>query len=283
MIRCGQLSIAVVLFAVLPAVAEEAGPSQGSCELLQRFRIDEARQGVAVDADAFYAVGNAVIAKFDKETGALVAKWAGETHGSIVHLNSAAVVDGKIYAAHSNYPARPMASSVEIWDTATLKHVESHSLGTELSWRGWLAWLDRDAKGVWWGAFANYNRGSDKSSLADGSKYTQLVRFDSGWRVAETWVFPDALIEEFGDMSNSGGSWGPDGKLYVTGHDKARLYVVELPEIGSQLKWIGTLSAEISGQGIAFDHGRPGVIYGMIRKKEGNEITVCRVKPPAAD
>jgi hypothetical protein len=279
MIRFGQLSIAVAIFAALPAVAEEPSP-QGSCELLQRFQIDEARQAVAVDADAFYAVDNTVIAKFDKKTGALVAKWAGELHGSIVHLNSAVVVDGKIYAAHSNYPAGTMASSVEIWDAATLEHLESHGLGTG---RGWLAWLDRDAKGVWWGAFANYNRGSDQSSLASGSRYTQLVRFDADWRVAEAWVFPDALVNEFGDMSNSGGSWGPDGKLYVTGHGKALLYVVELPEIGSQLKWIGTLSAEISGQGIAFDHGRPGVIYGIIRKKEGNEVTVSRVNLPAAN
>jgi hypothetical protein len=280
MIRCGQLSIVVVLFAVLPAVAAEAGPSQGSCELLARFRTDEARQGVAVDAGAFYAVDNTTIAKFDKKTGALVAKWAGEMHGSIVHLNSASVVDGKIYAAHSNYPARPMTSSIEIWDAAALKHLESHSLGTE---RGWLAWLDRDAKGVWWGAFANYNRGSDRSSLAYGSRYTQVVRFDADWRVAETWVFPDALVNEFGDMSNSGGSWGPDGKLYVTGHDKAKLYVVEPPKIGAQLKWIGTLSAEISGQGIAFDHSRPGVIYGIIRKKEGNDVTVCRANLPVAN
>lgn len=279
MIRFGQLSIAVAIFAALPAIAEEA-PPRGSCELLQRFRIDEARQGVAVDADAFYAVDNTIIAKFDKKTGALVTKWVGETPGSIVHLNSAAVVDGKLYAAHSNYPAKPMTSSVEIWDAATLKHLESHSLDTE---RGWLAWLDRDAKGVWWGAFANYNSGSDRSSLAYGSKYTQLVRFDPDWRVAEAWEFPDALVNEFGDMSSSGGSWGPDGKLYVTGHDKARLYVVELPEIGAQLNWIGTLPAEISGQGIAFDHSRPGVIYGIIRKKEANEVTVCRVKLPGSN
>lgn len=276
MIRFGPLSIAVALLAALPAIAKEA-PPQGSCELLRRFQIDEARQAVAVDADAFYAIDNTIIAKFDKQTGALVTTWAGETHGSIVHLNSATVVDGKLYAAHSNYPARPIASSVEIWDAATLGHLESRSLGTE---RGWLAWLDRDATGIWWGAFATYNSGPDKSSLTDGSRFTQVARFDANWRVAETWAFPDALVEEFGDMSNSGGSWGPDGKLYVTGHDKARLYVVEPPEIGAQLKWVGTLSAAIGGQGIAFDHSRPGMIYGIIRKKDGNEVTVCRVKLP---
>jgi hypothetical protein len=99
--------------------------------------------------------------------------------------------------------------------------------------------------------------------------------------VAEAWVFPDALVEKFDDMSNSGGSWGPDGKLYVTGHDNAELYVMELPKIGSELKWVGTIPAEIGGQGFAFDHSQPGVIYGIIRKTDGNEVTVSRVTPPA--
>jgi hypothetical protein len=284
MIRFRQLSFAVIVFAVplfapVPAVAEEAGPPVGSSELLQRFQIKEARQGVGVDADAFYAVDNTMIAKFDKKTGALIAKWEGDAGGAAIHLDSAAVVDGKLYAAHSNYPAWPMTSSIEIWDAATLKHLESHSLGIE---RGSLTWLDRDAKGVWWGAFANYNRVFDKSPTAYGNKYnTQVVRFDADWRVAEAWVFPDALVEKFDDMSNSGGSWGPDGKLYVTGHDNAELYVMELPEIGSELKWVGTIPAEIGGQGFAFDHSQPGVIYGIIRKKEGSEVTVSRVTPPA--
>ncbi|WP_119300407.1 cycloisomerase [Dongia deserti] len=275
------LSFAVLMFAKLPALAEEAGPPMGTSELIQRFQIKEARQGVGVDADAFYAVDNTVIAKYDKKTGALIAKWEGDADGLTIHLDSAAVVDGKLYAAHSNYPAWPMTSSIEIWDAATMKHIESHSLGSA---RGSLTWLDRDANGIWWGAFANYDRVSDKSPLAYGNKYnTQLVRFDANWRVAEAWVFPDALVEKFDDMSNSGGSWGPDGKLYVTGHDNAELYIMDLPTIGSELKWVGTIPAEIAGQGIAFDHSQPGVVYGVIRKKEGSEVTVSRVTPPVVN
>ena len=34
-----SLAVAVLLFAALPALAEEAGPPQGSSELLQRFQI----------------------------------------------------------------------------------------------------------------------------------------------------------------------------------------------------------------------------------------------------
>jgi hypothetical protein len=273
------LCFAAALFATLPAMAEDAGPPQGSSELIQRFQIKEARQAVAVDADAFYAVDNTAIAKYDKKTGTLIAKWEGDQASGAIHLDSGVVVDGKLYAAHSNYPGWPMVSSIEIWDAATMKHIESHSLGIE---RGSLTWLDRDVKGRWWGAFANYNRVFDKSPIAYGNKYnTQLVRFDADWRVAEAWVFPDALVEKFDDMSNSGGSWGPDGKLYVTGHDNPELYVIELPEIGATLKWVGTIPAEIGGQGFAFDHSQPGIIYGIIRKKDGNEVTVSRLKPPA--
>jgi hypothetical protein len=281
MLRLGQLSFAALLVAALPASAEEAGPPVGSSELIQRFQIKEARQGVGVDAEAFYAVDNTVIAKYDKKAGTHIAKWDADADGSAIHLDSAAVVDGKLYAAHSNYPAWPMTSSVEVWDTATMRHIESHSLGIE---RGSLTWLDRDSQGVWWGTFANYNRVFDKSPIAYGNKYnTQLVRFDADWRVAEAWVFPDALVEKFDDMSNSGGAWGPDGKLYVTGHENAELYITELPKFGSELKWIGTIPAEIAGQGIAFDHSRPGVIYGIIRKKEGSEVTVSRIMPPVVN
>jgi len=278
MLSVRSLSCAVLLLAALPAIAEEAAPPQGSSELIQRFQIKEARQAVAVDADSFYAIDNTTIAKYDKKTGTLISKWEDKDSGAI-HLDSATVVDGKLYAAHSNYPAWPMASSIEIFDAATMKHIESHSLGIE---RGSLTWLDRDAKGQWWGAFANYNRVFDKSPIAYGNKYnTQLVRFDADWRVAEAWVFPDALVEKFDDMSNSGGSWGPDGKLYVTGHDNPELYVMEIPEFGAELKWVGTIPVEIGGQGFAFDHSQPDVIYGIIRKKDGNEVTVSRLKPPA--
>ena len=275
MIGLHRLGFVAVVLATLPALADEAWPPRGKSELLQRFQIKEARQGVGVDADAFYAVDNSAIAKYDKKTGAFISKW----EGAAIHLDSAAVVDGKIYAAHSNYPARPMTSSIEIWDAASMRHTESHSLGIE---RGSLTWLDRDAKGVWWGAFANYNRVFDKSPIASGNKYkTQLVRFDADWRVAEAWVYPDALVEKFDDMSNSGGAWGADGKLYITGHDNPELYVMELPKIGSELKWVGTIPVEIGGQGFAFDHSQPGVIYGIIRKKDGGEVTVSRVTPPA--
>lgn len=248
----------------------------GQSEVLSTALIKEARQAVAVDDKAFYAIDNTTIAKYDKETGKQIGIWEGHKDGPILHLDSGVVIDGKLYAAHSNYPKWPMTSSVEIWDAGTMKHIDSHSLGID---RGSLTWLDRDAKGVWWGAFANYNRVFDKSPVAYGNKYnTQIVRFDDKWRVEEAFVLPDALIAKFGDMSNSGGSWGADGKLYITGHDNAELYVMDVPEMGSELRWLATIPLKIAGQGIAWDRSNPGVIYGIIRDKTtGNNVTVNKI------
>jgi hypothetical protein len=94
-----------------------------------------------------------------------------------------------------------------------------------------------------------------------------MVKFDDNWQWQEAWVLPAKLIPKFGVMSNSGGSWGPDGLLYLSGHDPAEVYVMKLPEAGSVLQWIDTIPLNIAGQGIAWDRSEPGTIYGIIRSK----------------
>ncbi len=261
----------------VPAWADE--PKPHPVEAVASFPAAEARQAVAVDADSFYAINSRAIARYDKKTGARIAVWSEAKDGPIVHLDSGVVVDGKLYTAHSNYPEWPMTSSVEIWDAATLKHVGTHSFGID---RGSLTWIDYH-DGVWWGAFANYNRVFDRSPLAYGNKYnTQIVRFDADWRVAEAWVLPPELLEKFGDMSNSGGSWGPDGRLWITGHDEPEAYALALPEAGSVLRWVGTAPLDIAGQGIAWDRTQQNVIWGVVRdrQKGENRVTAARVQLP---
>src|SRR5262245_9065154 len=109
----------------------------GSFDTVAEFNVPEANQAVGVDERHFYAVDNQAIAKYDKATGKPVDKWEGPSDGPIIHLDSAMVRDGKLYAAHSNYPGWPMKSSVEIFDAATLEHVGTHSFGTQgcsLTW-----------------------------------------------------------------------------------------------------------------------------------------------------
>ena len=85
-------------------------------------------------------------------------------------------------------------------------------------------------------------------------------------------------------MSNSGGSWGPDGDLYLSGHDPAEVSRVRLPKMGSVLEVVDILPMNIRGQGIAWDRSKPGVIYGIIRatKKEleaggSHKVTVFKL------
>ena len=58
---------------------------------------------------------------------------------------------------------------------------------------------------------------------------------------------------------------GPDGYLYLTGHDPAELYRMRLPKAGSVLELVDVIQMNIRGQGIAWDRSQPGVIYGIIR------------------
>jgi hypothetical protein len=278
MLGTRHLLSAAAALVLLPisAMAQEAIPS----ETIRIFDIAEADQGIGVDAEHFYVVDNALITKYDKATGALVATWEEADGGPITHLDSAVIVDGLLYAAHSNYPIWPMTSSVEIWDAETMQHIGTHSFGID---RGILNWVDF-YDGSWWGGFGNYDNSGiaalgDREITPYGDKLTtQIVRFDENWRVIEAWVIPPPILERFEVMSNSGGSWGPDGRLYITGHDPAEAYVMELPEAGSVLNWVATVPLEIAGQGIAWDRSQPGIIYGIHRA--GGRVVVSRVDLP---
>lgn len=216
---------------------------------VRRFPAAEAHQAVAVDAEHFYAIDSAAIGKYDRKSGKLVARWAESAGGPLQHLNSGVVVDGRLYCAHSNYPEVPMASSIEIFDPRTMTHAGSHSFGIFAGSATWVDFHD----GAWWVTFALYNhKGTEKDR---DNRWTSLVRFDRDWRRTAGWVFPPAVLQRFAPYSSSGGSWGPDGRLYVTGHDAPELYVLTLPRAGATLELVDTVATPGHGQGIAWDRG----------------------------
>src|SRR4029079_4043592 len=268
----------LAVLAVAPLVASAAP----SLEQVGEVVVPDAKQGVGVDDNYFYAVDNQTIGKYEKKTGKLVKKWVGDKKGPILHLDSAMLKDGKIYAAHSNYPEWPMTSSLEIFDADTLVPVASHSFGIQFGSLTWVDWKD----GYWWMTFANYDRllGPNKTPYGH-TAHTLMVKFTPDFRVVDTGTLPKALLDRFEDMSNSGGSWGPDGYLYLTGHDPAELYRMRLPKSGSVLEVVDVIPMNIRGQGIAWDRTQPGMIYGIIRatakeKAAGGDhkVTVFRFK-----
>lgn len=258
----------------------KAAPPIYEVRLLDTFDSRDAYQGVAVDADHFYAINNTRITQHDKATGTPLREWDGR--GRLTHLDGGMVKDGLLYAAHSNYPGSPMTSSIEIFQADTLEHIRTHEFGVLL---GSLTWLDYHA-GAWWATFANYDLVQFGASEPYGeTRNTTLVKLDDDFKVLQHWLFPPELHERFTPMSNSGGSWGDDGYLYITGHDHPELYVLQVPEQGSEVEWLATVKVPwIEGQGIAWDQSAEGrVMWGMSRRnREVFRFEVPEIREVAA-
>ncbi len=238
-------------------------------EELERFKAPEARQGVAVDSNFIYVIGNHEIGKYDRESKKLVDRWACEEGKPLIHLNAGLVREGKLICAHSNYPLVPMMSSVETWDAETLEHIDSVSLGHREGSLTWFDWKD----GFFYMNFAHYaNRAQEQGK---GPEWTQLVKFDDKGNRRESWVYPPELVEKFGKYSSSGGAFGPDGRLYITGHDNKELYVVSFPAGGSYMVWEDTTPFPSEGQAFVFDPEDPTLIFSIIKRER--EVIIGRL------
>jgi hypothetical protein len=236
--------------AAAPAPAQ-AEPPQLQATLLRTYNAFDANQGVAVDDDNFYAVDNRQITKHNRKSGQPLLQFSAVSGGPIIHMDSGAVYRGRIYAAHSNYDDSPMESSIEVFDARTLQHIGSHSIGID---RGSLTWIDHHDNS-WWAGFANYDVVPDGQTAPYGqTDNTQIVQMDEDFNVVAAYTIPHAILDRFKPMSNSGGSWGPDGRLWLTGHDLDEVYVMEPPKAGAELRWIATVKLPgVEGQGISWD------------------------------
>jgi len=260
-ITVGALALSTGLVpaqAAAPAHAPTAASAAAAVEppvftatLSRSYDTFDANQAVAVDKKYFYVVDNRKITKHDKATGKPLLQFVSDPAGPIIHMDSAVVVGDKLYAAHSNYDQSPMESSIEVFDTKTMRHVDTYSFGI---YRGSLTWLDRH-DGAWWAGFANYDEVPDGETEPYGETYnTQIVKMDDHFQVVESWNIPKTILDRFKPMSNSGGSWGPDGRLWLTGHDLGEAYVMNLPAAGPELEWVATVTLpNVEGQGIAWD------------------------------
>lgn len=114
---------------------------------------------------------------------------------------------------------------------------------------GSLTWIIRSGD-HWFGLFAFYG---------DNNHLTYLARMNEEWKVLDQWTFPDEIIEKMGKMSISGGVKWKDGFL-VTGHDNKALYHLTIPESGSVLNYIEQFNAPFTGQGIALDPFKEGLV-----------------------
>lgn len=261
--------ISALILSALPSLVQEPQVSSAGFQTVRRYEAG-ARQGVAVGPADVYAVSNSSIRRLDKASGQERAAWSGDPV-LFPHINSCTLIETDLVCASSNYPASPHVSTLETFDALTLEHRSSLPLPGGL---GSATWADR-RQGVWFVMFANYDaRGSEAPRT---STDTVLVRFAPDWRPEARWTLPSDIVDRLRPMSLSGGGWGPDGRLYLSGHDHPELYVVDLPQGGGTMVPLETLAMEAEGQAIDWDDAEPGMLYGITRRTR--EILAMRAPP----
>jgi len=219
----------------------------------------EARQAAAADDRFAYAVDNTTVAKYDRVTGERVAVSSGPAE----HLNSAFFWQGKLYAAHSNYPQKPEQSEIKVLDPESMQLTTFHDFGESEGSLTWAVYHD----GAWWCHFAYYGANNAKSYLA---------KFNSDWTEHSRWSYPPSVIEQLGRYSVSGGIWRGD-ELLVTGHDDPVVFRLRLPTTGTVLERVGEDEVPFTGQGIAEDPATNGLV-GISRPERQIRIAA----PPAS-
>jgi hypothetical protein len=256
------LTIASLLASLAPAIAQEAADkaSPPPSPVAIRLAAPEAHQGVASDGTHVYAIDNDRIGKYVIATGKRIAQWQGERR-LFPHMNSCTVAGNQLVCAASNYPQVPQTSAIEIFDTRTMRHLRTISLGFG---PGSLTALDRH-DGKWWAVYANYaGKGGEPNR---DYRYTLLARLDDAFRQESAWTFPAEVLARFAPFSCSGLSWSKDGRLYVTGHDRPEMYELLLPAAGSRLELRRTIGIASPGQAIDWDPVQPGRLWSIDRAK----------------
>ena len=237
---------------------------------VRRLHSEDARQGVAVGAAGIYAISDQGITRIGSASGNPIARWRG-SGGPFDHLNSCIVRGARLICAASNYPALPMRSGVFWFDAIDLRLLGFRELRFDA---GSLTWLDLHS-GEWWAGFANY----DGRGGAPGRDHraTVIVRYDRNFAERARYRLPATVLARLAPRSASGGTWGGDGLLYVTGHDRPELYVLALPAAGRTLRHVATLPTATHGQAIAWDPSSPRLLWSIERAR--HLIVVSRVRP----
>lgn len=228
---------------------------------IRRIPAPEADQGAAVTSSHVFAIDNSTIAKYNLKTGVREGTWR-DADQIIQHLNSCFADGDALWCANSNYPALPMGSSIEVFDTKSMTPAGTRSLG--LRDEGSLVWFDRIKDG-WLVCFAHYD--GERGAGFKDHRYASVITVDKEWRRTGGWLFPAGIVEKMAPHAASGGALGPDGLLYVMGHDLAEIYVLAKPARGPVLAHVATIAVEAEGQAFSFGPDGQRTIAAVDRRK----------------
>ena len=252
--------VAILLLAALSLQATE----------IKRIPAADAEQGVASDGRYLYAISDHAIAKLDPATGKQVDRWDGDAE-MFPHINSCIADQKLLVCAESNFPGVPMTSMIERYETKNMRHISTQQLGHGY---GSLTWITPH-NGDYYACFANYDgKGGEPGR---DHRYTTLVRYDRNWQEVTQWHFPAEVLERMAPKSASGGVWGDDGLLYVTGHDRPELYALRVPDGGGVMQLVATIAIPTDGQAIDWDRSTPRVLWSIERKTQ--QLVASKIPP----
>ncbi len=173
--------------------------------------------------------------------------------GPIIHLDSAAVIDGKNLCAHSN-GRMPMTSSIE---GGTPQPGARGQPQHRLHWGPPLG--DRH-DGYWWVAFANYDRPYGPNKTPTGKICSTIVKAPTTGSGSKAWTLPNAILERQ-EIEQLGGSWRPTDSSTV-GPRPCGNYKCVFPKC-VPYRAGGNTAEEHPRQGIAWDRSETGVLYAQ--------------------
>jgi hypothetical protein len=128
-----------------------------------------------------------------------------------------------------------------------------------------LTWFD-NYRGGWIAGFAHYDKNGGVPFKDHG--FSSVVTFDSTWRRTGGWLFPSSAIDRMAPYAASGGALGPDGWLYLLGHDRPEMYVVGRPVMGPTMIHLATIDLEAEGQAFSWATGESRTIFAIDRRKQ---------------
>jgi hypothetical protein len=244
-IACLTIGFPGPLLAEQPASASTSLPLHAGWTTAARIATPHATQAAAADERHLYAISNTSVARIDRRTGRLLAT---ASHPTTKHLNSGFVHEGRLYCAHSNYPATPHASDIRVYDPADdgldVFHVFADPPGS-------LVWCVKK-DGNWWCCFAHYGNDNHQTCLveyAEGGLERELRRF----------LFPHQVVADWDGMSASGGIWLGD-EILASHHHFRVLYRLRLPRQSQQvLELVEAVACPFPGQGFAVDPAAVGL------------------------
>lgn len=264
--------LALLMLSVLPA----DGLERLTAEPLMIYEAPLAQQGVAIGPSGFFAVAPTGIARHARRGGREVARWQTVGREGVAHLSSCVMTrERELLCANSNFPALPMAGSLEWFNPATLAPLRSRSLGPT---DGSLAWVDELAGG-WLAGFAHFDGAGGESGK--DHRYSRIVQFDPYWVPVQAWLLPESVLDRLEPGGLSGGSVGPDGLLYATGNDRPEVYALARPTQGTTLVHVATIELTVTSRAIAWDRFADDRILWTAAEREVRTFRVPRIVLPA--